>query len=460
MTPGSSEVSVPGEETRLRRDKLVGLLRSELEPGQSAVFLIAGARGADLGEFRQTSDFLYLTGVETPGAVLLMTFDQAGFSETLYLPPRDREAEKWRGSTLDPGALSEEGDLPDESRLRTAELTGMRGARGAPGTGVAGIPELAEALASLQAPGLVVYLPDAAGEDEEPRAEAQYLEPLSRKGELPPARPAREALTKLRLVKSESELAAMRRAVEITCAGQRAAMRTMAPGVREYEIEAAVEYEFTRAGARHEAFPTIVGSGPNSCVLHYSSNERVILPGETVVVDAGAEYERYASDVTRTLPSSGKFDADQERIYSAVLQAQREGLELVRPGARIRDVQEKVEAFLRDKGLDKYLVHGCCHFVGLDVHDPGDRDVMLEPGMVLTVEPGLYLPDKAIGVRIEDTVLVTRGGHEVLSACVPKEIDEVRAEMEGGSERGSLSSSASGAPRRSGPRSGGTPRNP
>lgn len=448
QAPGRSEIAVPGEETRRRRDRLVELLRAELEPGQSGVFLIAGARQSELGEFRQGSDFHYLTGVVAPGAVLVVAFDKESFTETLFLPPRDQEAEKWMGSTLDPGGIAAGASVPDEKRLWTALLTGMRGATDRPGTGVAGIPELGEALSALARPGVVLFLPEEAAEGEEPPLEDRYLEPLREPGLAVPERAASEALSRLRLVKSESELAAIRRAVEITCAGHRAAMRAMEPGLHEYEIEALIEYEFTRAGARFNAFPTIVGSGPNSCVLHYSTNERRILPGETVVVDAGAEFDRYAADVTRTLPSSGSFDAEQTRIYKAVLRAQREGLELVRPGSRIRDINEKVEAHLRDKGLDQYLVHGCCHFVGLDVHDRGDRDAILEPGMVLTVEPGLYLPDKGIGVRIEDTVLVTREGGEVLSACAPKDLEELKAEMDLGRGQRRISSSASADPRR------------
>jgi len=299
-------------------------------------------------------------------------------------------------------------------------------------------------MAGLPRAGLVVFLPGEEDEDKAAgRPEERLLAPVREAGVPFRTESAHPALTRLRLVKSAGEIAAIRRAVEITCAGQRAAMRAMAPELREYEIEAVVEFEFTRAGARFNAFPTIVGSGPNSCVLHYSSNERMILPGEVVVIDAGAEYGGYAADVTRTLPSSGAFDAKQSRIYAAVLSAQRAGLALVRPGSSLREVNERVNTVLKEKNLDQHVVHSCCHFVGLDVHDLGSRDAVLEPGMVLTVEPGVYIPKREIGVRIEDTVLVVPGGHEVLSACAPKDPEELKAEMALGAERRSIRSAAS-----------------
>jgi len=442
------EIVLPVAETALRRDRLVDALRKELGPAEKGLFLFSGAGESDLLEFRQSSDFFYLTGLETPGAALLITFDAGASSERLYLTPRDEEAEKWSGPGLAPGGTAADGALPDDERLRTQRLTGLRGEAGSPGSGVRDRPALREDLSRLAGPGLVLFEPGEPGEEGGSGLGQDDLAALQAPDGAPLRRAsARAALTRLRLVKSESERAAIRRAVEITCEGQRAAMRALAPGAMEFEIEAVVEYEFTRAGARFSAFPTIVGSGPNSCVLHYSRNSRRIEEGDLVVIDAGAEFGRYAADVTRTLPASGVFDPEQARIYAAVLEAQRAGIDLARPGARIRDVNERVKSVLEERGLDKHILHGCCHFVGLDVHDVGDRDVVLEPGMVLTVEPGLYIPEKGIGVRIEDTLLVTPEGNEILSACVPKNLDEIRAEMALGGERPALRSGASEARR-------------
>jgi Xaa-Pro aminopeptidase len=202
--------------------------------------------------------------------------------------------------------------------------------------------------------------------------------------------------------------------------------------MKEFEVEAVVEYVFTRSGARFPAFPTIVGSGPNSCVLHYTRNDRTIEAGDLIVLDAGAEFGRYAADVTRTLPASGRFSDEQLRVYRAVLRAQEEARSLLRPGVRIRDLHERAAKVLEEAGLREAFLHGCCHFVGLDVHDRGSRDVELAPGMVLTIEPGAYLVDRGFGVRIEDTFLVTEDRHERLSACVPSAPEEVEAEMAAG----------------------------
>src|SRR5262249_25648707 len=160
---------------------------------------------------------------------------------------------------------------------------------------------------------------------------------------------------------------------------------------------AILEYVFTRSGARYSAYPAIVGSGPNSCILHYFRNNRAIGPDDLVLIDAGAEYGRYAIDVTRTFPASGRFSTEQRRVYDAVLKAQTEAKSLLRPGARIRDLQERAQKVLDDAGLGDRFLHGCCHFVGLDVHDVGDRDALLAPGMVLTIEPGAYIAEKGLG---------------------------------------------------------------
>jgi Xaa-Pro aminopeptidase len=229
-------------------------------------------------------------------------------------------------------------------------------------------------------------------------------------------------------------------------------MDLLRPGIPEYAIEAAIEHAFTSAGARYPAFPTIVGSGPNSCVLHYYRNGRTIGDDEVVLIDIGAEYARYASDVTRTLPSSGRFTASQRKVHDSVLRAQAAGLAAAAPGATLESIDAAVRESLRRDGLEDHTMHGCCHWVGLDVHDVGGRDVPLRPGMVLTVEPGVYIPAEDLGVRIEDTLLVTEGGHEVLSACAPKsaaEIEERIAEARRRAARGAeVSPAAPGSPPR------------
>jgi Xaa-Pro aminopeptidase len=194
----------------------------------------------------------------------------------------------------------------------------------------------------------------------------------------------------------------------------------------EYEVEASLEYEFRRNGAERPGFPSIVGSGPFSTILHYDKSERRMQSGDLVVVDIGAEYGGYSGDVTRTYPVSGKFSPRQREIYQIVLDAQKAALAKVKPGARISDLHQAATAYIRSKGYEKYFIHGTSHHIGLEVHDVGDTSRPLEPNMVVTVEPGIYIPDEQIGVRIEDDVLVTPSGYRVLSAF-PKEVAEIEA---------------------------------
>jgi Xaa-Pro aminopeptidase len=246
-----------------------------------------------------------------------------------------------------------------------------------------------------------------------------------------------KALAESRLVKDSLEIARLRRAIDITAAAQREAMRGAEPGMFEYELEAIVEYVFRSFGAERVGFPTIVGSGPNSVILHHDTNRRRTTAGDLVVIDAGAEYGYYTADVTRTFPVSGEFTPRQRGIYELVLATQKTVIAAVRPGVTIWALEGIARRYMRehsgelcgDATCDRYFVHGLCHWLGMDVHDVGDYTRALEPGMVLTVEPGIYLADEGLGVRIEDDVLVTETGHEVLSATAPKSVEEIESLM-------------------------------
>jgi len=194
----------------------------------------------------------------------------------------------------------------------------------------------------------------------------------------------------------------------------------------EYEVEAALEYEFRRNGADRSGFPSIVGSGPYSTILHYDKSERRMQANDVVVVDIGAEYGGYSADVTRTYPVSGKFSPRQREIYQIVLDAQKAAIAKIKPGARISDVHQAALAHIRAKGYESYFIHGTSHHMGLEVHDVGDTSRPLEPNMVITVEPGIYIPEEQIGIRIEDDILVTPTGYRILSVF-PKEAAEVEA---------------------------------
>jgi Xaa-Pro aminopeptidase len=268
----------------------------------------------------------------------------------------------------------------------------------------------------------------------------------------------RATLDSQRLVKDAHEIALMRRAAQISSVAHARAMERTRPGWYEYMVEAELMHEFLRHGAQSVAYPSIVASGPNACVLHYRDNNRMMADGELLLIDAGCEYQGYASDITRTFPVGGRFSGPQKAIYELVLAAQLACLDAVRPGARFSDYHEAAERVLAQGLVDlkliegpldaalesgsykRFYMHRAGHWLGMDVHDAGlyqvkGESVTLQPGMVLTVEPGLYIrtgddvPEAFhdIGVRIEDDVLVTATGNENLTAATPKTVAEVEA---------------------------------
>jgi Xaa-Pro aminopeptidase len=255
--------------------------------------------------------------------------------------------------------------------------------------------------------------------------------------ERPPVRDAAEEVAAVRQIKDPEEIRRLREAVAITGEGLRAAMRAARPGMYEYELEALLEHEFKRRGAERLGFPSIVGSGPNATILHYDENRRATRPGELIVMDVGAEYGYYTADITRTIPVSGRFDPRQRRLYQLVLGAQQAAIDAVRPGTDFATLNRIAREYMRGHsgnlcggtGCDRYFVHGLSHWLGMNVHDVGSFARRLEPGMVFTIEPGIYLPDEGLGIRIEDDILVTGTGGEVLSSGIPRTVEDVEAAM-------------------------------
>ncbi len=363
-------------------------------------------------DFRQNNDFLYLTGLETPDSWLLLSSAPDGSRhERLLIPERNEMMESWTGrkpSFEDAAAISGISDV-----AATEEIDG--GVR---------------RFAFRRGGAATVYVPlsDRTRDDElverllfDWPLEVRDVEPL---------------IAKLRLVKDEFELRTLQRAIDITAAAHRAAMQHARPGMYEYELEAVIEYTFRAGGAERVGFPSIVGSGPNSVVLHYDKSRRRMEAGDLVVIDIGAEYSYYTADVTRTIPVSGEFTDRQRAIYTLVLGAQQAGMDAVKPGATIQAVHAAARAYMKDhsgdlcgdKTCDAFFVHGVGHWIGMDVHDVGGGAVF-EPGMVLTVEPGIYLADEELGVRIEDDVLVTETGYRLMSDKAPRDPDEIEALM-------------------------------
>lgn len=392
-----------------RRDALLDRV------GPGIVVIPAASRGDGEAEVRQDSDFrqddyfFYLTGVETPGGWLVLASDGSAHTAVLFLPPAHPMAQRWTGVQLGPGPLAAQlTGIPDVRELDPASFSDTVGAwRG----------------------GRALY---TVLRRERPHRFAAEWETWG--WQLSDVRPT---LDSMRLVKDAAGIAAVRAAGAITAAGIAAGMRATQPGMYEYQLEAVIEQTFRDCGADRLGFPSIVGSGPNSTVLHYDVNRRRMASGDLVVVDVGAEFAYHTADVTRTFPVSGRFTERQRALYDLVLGAQQAIIAAVRPGTTIAELNGVARRFLAEHGgslcgegdCSRYLPHGISHWLGMRVHDVGDVRTPLVAGMVLTVEPGLYLPEEEIGIRIEDDVLVTEDGAEVLTGGVVKAAAEIEALM-------------------------------
>ncbi len=385
----------PLETYRGRRQQLAGEL--------GGAVVIFAAPPSDLVEYQQDDNFYYLTGFTEPNAILLLDATGDRIEEFLFIPSRDRDEERWTGVKLGPGPeASEETGVATVLPLDEFE-TRFRGVA-ADAEAIHTVTSQSENMARLRAIA--------------PQSEFQDMG---------------RAIASMRLVKSDTEMDLLTKAIDITIQAHRAAAGMIRPGVMEYEAEAIIEYEFRRNGAERPAFPSIVGSGPFATILHYDRNDRQMRDGDLVVVDIGAEYSGYAADVTRTYPVNGQFTDRQREIYRIVLGAQEAALAQVRPGARLNgpnSIHAAAREYIDAAGYGEYFIHGTSHYIGLYVHDVGDTRTSLEPNMVLTVEPGIYIPEENIGVRIEDDVVVTEDGYRMLSDF-PREIAEIEALMAG-----------------------------
>lgn len=390
--------------------------------------------------YRQNSWMLYLTGAPEPGAVLLLSprgieLEGKRVREVLFVPERNPRRELWEGAQMGPTEAEHLLGIPALPRVRYDSL----------------LHHLLTQIDTLFLVGIqpsVVQMPLSGQALNVVQHEKQWLRErfphvVIRQG-FPP-------LTQMRAEKDTAELRLLRRAIAITTEALQELWKAARPGMGEWELVAILESGFRRRGADGPAFPTILASGPNACILHYTSARRRVQEGELLLVDCGAEYAGYAADITRTFPISGRFTPEQRRLYEAVLEAQDSALAACRPGVPFSLPHQKaVSVLLRhlrelgivraDSELSAYFPHATSHHLGLDVHDPGPRDT-LRPGYVITVEPGLYIPPGSpcdqrwwgIGIRIEDDVLITDTGAEVLSASLPRRPDEIEALLRGGS---------------------------
>jgi Xaa-Pro aminopeptidase len=369
--------------------------------------------------FSQDKTFWYLTGVESPDAALVM--DVKSKKEILFLPKHDKQYETWNGDRWDTGDAW------------VKELTGIQDVRPV-GDLIAVLKEMTSSEKAVWI-STEPYMPmsgcfDQAGDYDEGIAKDPLDGRTSREKALKAAlekqlgvevRDLRKHLDEMRRVKTPEEVVALRDASRAGSAAMVEAMRSTRPGLGEWDIESLMTFVHRLEGASGPAYEAIVGSGRNSLALHYSACTRTMLPGDVLLIDYAPEYDHYTSDITRSWPVDGKFTGRIAAIYDVVLEAQLAGIAAVKPGATFISMEAACRKVLKAHDMGSLMPHGAGHYVGMEVHDVGSFAKAFEPGVVITVEPGVYDPETGIGIRIEDVVLVTKDGCEILSTGVPKD---------------------------------------
>jgi Xaa-Pro aminopeptidase len=381
--------------------------------------------------FMQEENFYYLTGHHEEGAALLLvpeSGEQKGWTgarEILYLPPRDLGQEKWNGPRLGP----DDPGIHEKTGFARVETFAM----------------LHDTLVALARNYPEIYTELPGPHDEGYPHAANWSKWVKDAAPQASVKDVSSAVGTLRAIKTPGELALIQKAIDPSIDAHLEAMKMMRPGLYEYQVAARMVDIHAYAGCETEAYAPIVGTSLNSTVLHYNKLDRRIEDGDIVLLDVGGQYSGYASDITRTIPANGKFTARQREIYEIVLGAQNAAMAAVKPGMTIggKDSAASLQKIAMDyidshgkdlegHSLGRYYIHGLSHHVGLDVHDPSGPARPLEPGMVITIEPGIYIPDENLGVRIEDDVLVTATGYKQLTGRLPRRIDEIEKIMADG----------------------------
>lgn len=376
--------------------------------------------------FRQDSYFWYLTGFNEPNAALLLLKTEQAEKAIIFLRPRDPLLETWNGRRLGVELAPQQLNVNEAYSIEEFDTA---------------LPKILKNLTALY------YVPEIHtwGDKLVTESAVSFNEILD----------WRPMLSEMRLIKSPNEIRLMQQAGQITALGHIKAMQTTHPNRFEYEIESDILHEFNRHCARFPSYNSIVAGGSNACILHYTENDRPLNDGDLVLIDAGCEFAMYAGDITRTFPVNGKFSQPQREIYELVLKAQKRAIELLVPGNSIKQANDEViriktqglvdlgilkgdvDTLIEQQAYRQFYMHGLGHWLGLDVHDVGsygqDKQRILEIGMVITVEPGIYISEdadvpeqyKGIGVRIEDNLLMTEYGNKILTAAAPKEIADI-----------------------------------
>ena len=420
----------PNADYHARREALA----AKLDGGVALLFAPNEEEGPnDLYGYRPDDNFYYLTGWSEPGAAVLIApsataTDSTGsrpYTEILFLPARNQSQEKWTGPKLGP-------EDPQAS-----QITGF--------PRVEVLDHLRDVLAGILYAGNPTIYTDLPAFEQVSNS-GSALDWLQRTNAFPVRisfEDVRPLMSSLRTVKDAGEIELIRKADEASIAAHFAAMHAVKPGMTEREISALMQYEWGKRGCERPAYAPIVGSGFNSTVLHYSADSSTLQAGDVVVIDAAGEYSLYAADITRTLPVSGKFTPRQREIYDIVLGAQQAAIAAFQSGKSTlthngdHSLYKVAYDYINSHGKDlhgqplgQYFIHGLSHYIGLNVHDAGDYDVPLGPGMVFTIEPGIYIPEEKLGVRIEDDFYVDKDGKLIdLTAALPKTADEVEKAM-------------------------------
>lgn len=399
-------------------------LEGFLEVGDMAV-LFSGKAPKSTADahysFLPNKNFYYFTGCTQEHFVLVMLKTEKGLESTLFIEKPDYDVEKWIGRKLTREGATELSGISDIQYLDQY------------------ITHVGRAVYNSRAQRLLLDL-EKMGWDEQDSPAAVFASEFSKRYPFVSIKSLHYILSELRVLKTEEEIACIQSAIDITHKGLDGILSMLKPDVFEYQIEATFAYHTRMNGAERCAFETIAASGSDAVILHYVENSKKVSDGDLVLLDLGAQYKQYAADISRTYPVNGKFTARQKQIYNIVLKAQQDVIDAIKPGVPFESLnricQESLTSSLLEIGLikeaaelSKYYYHGVSHYLGLDVHDIGSRNGLLKAGMVVTVEPGLYIEEESIGIRIEDDILITEEGNINLSKAIPKTVDEIEAQM-------------------------------
>ncbi len=406
-----------------------------LEPGAVAIFHandLMPRNGDAYHKFRQNSDLFYLSGLDQEEVVLVLFPDcvNEAWREVVFTKRTDEHIAIWEGEKY--------------TKAQVQEISGVQT--------VFWLEEMDRVLTDLIILSKVIYL----NGNENPRfrspiqyKDLRFLEEVKRTFPFHRIERSQPILKHLRMIKSKHEIAAIQKAIDLTEKGFRRVLEFTTPGVMEYEVEAEIIHEFIRNGATGHAYEPIIASGSNACVLHYLNNNQRCENGDLLLMDFGAEYANYAADMTRTIPVNGQFTKRQKKVYNAVLKVMKESIQMLRPGTTVDKYHQEVGKIMQSEliGLGlldktdvknqskanplykKYFMHGTSHHLGLDVHDIGNFFVDIQPGMVFTCEPGIYIREEGLGIRLEDDILVTSDNPINLMKNIPIEIDEIEGGM-------------------------------